>query len=101
MTRIGKLELRVPIDREGPFSTELFEFQRSGLVSALAEMRPGRVHPQGQGRRKNVRAPFSASTVSRINKSLDGLLRRFAQRRLDEAYPYRSSMRYEKVRPTG
>ena len=93
VTRIGKLELRVPRDREGRFSTELFDrFQRSekALVSALAEM-----YVQGVSTRK-VKAvteelcghTFSASTVSRINKSLDGLLRRFAQRRLDEAYPY-------------
>ena len=41
VTRVGKLELRVPRDREGRFSTELFDrFQRSekALVSALAEM---------------------------------------------------------------
>ena len=45
---------------------------------------------------------FSASTVSRINKSLDGLLRRFAHRRLDEAYPYLIlDARYEKVRLDG
>jgi hypothetical protein len=39
--RVGKLELRVPQDREGRFSTELFErYQRSerALVAALAEM---------------------------------------------------------------
>ena len=41
---------------------------------------------------------FSASTVSRINKSLDALLRRFAQRRLEESYPYLIlDARYEKV----
>jgi len=41
ITRIGKIELRVPRDRHGRFSTALFErFQRSekALVSALAEM---------------------------------------------------------------
>ena len=41
VTRVGKLELRVPRDRDGRFSTELFErYQRSekALVSALAEM---------------------------------------------------------------
>ena len=107
VTRIGKLELRVPRDREGRFSTELFDrFQRSekALVSALAEM-----YVQGVSTRK-VKAvteelcghTFSASTVSRINKSLDGLLRRFAQRRLDEAYPYLIlDARYEKVRLDG
>ena len=41
VTRIGKLELRVPRDRDGRYSTELFaRYQRSekALVSALAEM---------------------------------------------------------------
>jgi len=41
VTRVGKLELRVPQDRDGHFSTELFErYQRSeqALVSTLAEM---------------------------------------------------------------
>ena len=105
--RIGKLELRVPRDREGRFSTALFaRYQRSekALVSALAEM-----YVQGVSTRK-VKAiteelcghTFSASTVSRINKSLDALLRRFAQRRLDEAYPYVIlDARYEKVRLDG
>ena len=93
VTRIGKLELRVPRDRDGRFSTELFaRYQRSekALVSALAEM-----YVQGVSTRK-VKAiteelcgqTFSASTISRINASLDGMLRRFAERRLDEAYPY-------------
>src|SRR6185437_11760258 len=41
VTRVGTLELRVPQDRAGRFSTELFErYQRSekALVGALAEM---------------------------------------------------------------
>ena len=41
ITRVGPLELRVPQDRAGRFSTELFErYQRSekALVGALAEM---------------------------------------------------------------
>jgi len=107
VTRIGKLELRIPRDREGRFSTELFErYQRSekALVSALAEM-----YIQGVSTRK-VKAiteelcghTFSASTISRINKSLDGTLKRFAERRLDEAYPYLIlDGRYEKVRVDG
>ena len=40
ITRAGKLELRIPQDRPGRFSTELFErYQRSerALVAALAE----------------------------------------------------------------
>ena len=107
VTRIGKLELRVPQDRQGRFSTEIFErYQRSekALVSALAEM-----YIQGVSTRK-VKAiseklcghAFSASTVSRINKSLDAKLREFADRRLDEPYPYLIlDARYEKVREGG
>jgi transposase-like protein len=41
ITRVGKLELRVPQNRAGRFSTELFErYQRSerALVATLAEM---------------------------------------------------------------
>jgi putative transposase len=40
-TRVGKLELRVPQDRQGRFRTEVFQrYQRSekALVGALAEM---------------------------------------------------------------
>ena len=86
VTRIGKLELRVPRDRAGRFSTELFaRYQRSekALVSALAEM-----YVQGVSTRK-VKAiteelcghTFSASTISRINTSLDAVLSCFAERR--------------------
>ena len=73
-------------------------------MSALAEM-----YVQGVSTRK-VKAiteelcghTFSASTVSRINTGLDELLRRFAQRRLEEAYPYVIlDARYEKVRLDG
>ena len=41
ITRVGTLELRVPQDRDGRFSTELFQrYQRSekALVDTLAEM---------------------------------------------------------------
>jgi putative transposase len=97
----------VPQDRDGRFSTEVFErYQRSekALVSALAEM-----YVQGVSTRK-VKAiteelcghSFSASTISRINKKLDGELKRFAERRLEEAYPYLIlDARYEKVREDG
>jgi transposase-like protein len=107
VTRIGKLELRVPRDRDGRFSTELFErYQRSekALVSALAEM-----YVQGVSTRK-VKVvteelcghAFSASTISQINKGLDAALARFANRPLEEAYPYLIlDARYEKVRIDG
>jgi len=45
---------------------------------------------------------FSASTVSRMNQSLDAELDKFARRRLEEAYPYLIlDARYEKVREDG
>ncbi len=107
ITRVGKLELRVPQDREGRFSTELFErYQRSekALVAALAEM-----YVQGVSTRK-VKAiteelcghAFSASAISAINKTLDENLRQFAERRVDEPYPYLIlDARYERVREGG
>ena len=52
ITRVGKLELKVPQDRNGRFSTEIFErYQRSekALVAALTEMYyPGRINPKSQ-----------------------------------------------------
>ncbi len=107
ITRIGKLELRVPRDRNGQFSTALFErYGRSekALVAALAEM-----YVQGVSTRK-VKAiteelcghSFSASAISTINKGLDEALARFAGRQLEEAYPYLIvDARYEKVRESG
>ena len=107
ITRVGKIELRVPRDRAGEFSTALFErFGRSekALVSALAEM-----YVQGVSTRK-VKAiteelcghRFSASAISAINKGLDESLTRFARRRLTEPYPYLIlDARYEKVREDG
>ena len=107
ITRVGKLELRVPQDRQGRFSTEVFErYQRSekALVSALAEM-----YVQGVSTRK-VKAiteelcghSFSASAVSGVVKRLDEQLSQFAQRRLEEAFAYVIlDARYEKVRESG
>jgi putative transposase len=107
VTRVGKLELRVPQDRQGRFRTEVFErYQRSekALVGALTEM-----YVQGVSTRK-VKAvteelcghEFSASTISRLNQNLDEELDKFAGRRLDEPYPYLIlDARYEKVREGG
>jgi putative transposase len=72
ITRVGKLELRVPQDRQGQFSTQVFErYQRSekALVSALAEM-----YIQGVSTRKVKQITeelcghsFSASSISAID----------------------------------
>ena len=107
ITRVGKLELRVPQDRAGRFSTELFErYQRSerALVATLAQM-----YVQGVSTRK-VKAiteelcghAFSASSISTINKRLDESLKAFAERPLVEHFPYLIlDARYEKVREAG
>jgi putative transposase len=107
ITRVGTLELRVPQDRQGRFSREVFaRYQRSekALVGALVEM-----YVQGVSTRK-VKAiseelcghEFSARTVSELNKKLDEELARFARRELEEEYPYIIlDARYEKVREAG
>ena len=107
ITRVGRIELRVPQDREGRFSTEVFErYQRAekALVSALLEM-----YVQGTSTRKVTAITeelcghdFSPSTISRINKGLDEQLTTFAQRPLEEDYPYLIlDARYERVREDG
>jgi putative transposase len=107
ITRVGTLELRVPQDRQGRFSTEIFSrYQRSekALVAALVEM-----YVQGVSTRK-VKAiseelcghEFSASTISELNVKLDGELERFARQTLEAEYPSLIvDARYEKVREDG
>jgi putative transposase len=107
ITRVGVLELRVPQDRAGHFSTELFgRYRRSekALVSALAEM-----YVQGVSTRK-VKAiteelcghSFSASTISEAAAKMDETLKAFFGRRLEEPYPYLIvDARYERVREGG
>ena len=107
ITRAGTLELRVPQDRQGRFSTEIFSrYQRSekALVAALIEM-----YVQGVSTRK-IKAvsedlcghEFSASTISELNATLDEDLEKFARQRLEGEYPYLIlDARYEKVREDG
>ncbi|MGA7614025.1 MAG: IS256 family transposase [Thermoanaerobaculia bacterium] len=107
ITRVGKLELRIPQDRKGLFRTELFErYQRSekALFAALTEM-----YVQGVSTRK-VKAiteelcghSFSASSISEITKRLDQQLEAFAKRKLEEEYPYLiMDARYERIRENG
>jgi putative transposase len=107
MTRVGPIELRVPQDRQGRFRTDVFErYQRSekALVAAMLEM-----YVQGVSTRKVKTITeklcgheFSSATISRIVGQLDAELEKFAQRRLDEPYPYLIlDARYEKVREDG
>ncbi len=107
VTRVGKLTLRVPQDRQGRFRSEVFErYQRSekALVVALTEM-----YIQGVSTRKVKEITeelcgheFSAATISRMTESLDTDLEKFARRRLVDEYAYLIlDARYEKVREEG
>ena len=106
-TRVGKLELLVPKDREGQFQTELFErYQRSekALVLSMLEM-----YISGVSTRK-VSAitetlcglEVSRSQVSALAEKLDLELSAWRSRGLEKAYPYLViDARYERVRRAG
>lgn len=107
VTRVGPIVLRVPQDRSGQFSTQVFEqYQRSekALVAALAQM-----YVQGVSTRKVAAITeelcgheFSASSLSEITRRLDEQLRQFTQRTLESEYPYVIlDARYERVREEG
>ena len=107
-TRVGTLELHVPQDREGTFSTELFaRYQRTeqALVVTLMEM-----YVQGVSTRKVTAiteqlcgTSFSKSQVSALAGRLDEHLAAWRERPLTAAsYPYLSiDARYEHVRVDG
>lgn len=107
ITRVGMIELRIPQDRKGLFSTEVFErYQRSekALVTSLMEM-----YVNGVSTRKVRKITeelcgysFSAGTVSNLNKKLDKQLNAFANRPLEEEYPYLIlDANYKKIRENG
>lgn len=107
-TRVGTLDLLVPQDRDGSFSTDLFgRYQRSeqALVLTLMEM-----YLQGVSTRKVATITeqlcgtrFSKSQVSSLTVQLDTRLRAWRERPLSAAaYPYLTvDARYEKVRQGG
>ncbi len=104
-TRVGTLNLAVPQDREGTFSTRLFaRYQRNekALVLALMEM-----YVEGVSTRKVkditealCGTSFSKSLVSSLAGSLDAELSAWRSRPLRaKAYPYLFvDARYEKAR---
>jgi putative transposase len=107
-TRVGTLNLLVPQDREGTFSTRLFaRYQRNkkALVLALMQM-----YLEGVSTRKvkNITeelcgTSFSKSLVSSLAGRLDAELAVWRNRPLEaEGYPYLFvDARYEKVRVDG
>jgi putative transposase len=108
-TRVGTLNLLVPQDREGSFSTPLFSrYQRyeKALVLALMEM-----YVEGVSTRKVkevteelCKISFSKSLVSELAGSLDAELEAWRKRRLygeGLPLPVLVDARYEKVRVDG
>jgi putative transposase len=107
-TRVGTLNLLVPQEREGTFSSRLFSrYQRNekALVLALMEM-----YVEGVSTRKVkditeelCGTSFSKSLISSLAGKLDSELEGWRARRLEaEAYPYLFvDARYEKVRTGG
>ena len=103
ITRVGKLELRVPQDRNGRFSTEVFERyrQREGLGGGVnRDVCPGGITRKVKAISEELCGHrFSASAISGFNKKLDEELGRFARRELECEYPYLIvDARYEKLR---
>ena len=92
-TRVGRIELSVPQDREGRFRSELFSrFQRSekALILALQE-----AYLQGVSTRKVTKiteqlcgTSFSKSHISQLCQDLDEGINAWRERSLDQAYPY-------------
>jgi putative transposase len=107
-TRVGTLNLLVPQDREGTFSTRLFSrYQRNEKALCLALME---MYVEGISTRKVKEVTealcgtsFSKSLVSQLAGSLDSELSAWRARRLEaKAYPYLFvDARYEKVRVDG
>ena len=107
-TRVGTLNLLVPQDREGTFSTRLFSrYQRNEKALCLALME---MYVEGVSTRKVKEVTeelcgtsFSKSLVSQLAGSLDSELSAWRDRRVEaEAYPYVFvDARYEKVRVDG
>ena len=103
-TRVGKVVLLVPRDREGRFQTELFgRYQRSekAFVLALMEM-----YVQGVSTRKVKKiterlcgVDVSRSQVSELAKGLDEQVQAWRGRPIERDYPYLMvDALYEKVR---
>jgi len=91
-TRVGTLNLLIPQDREGNFSTKLFDrYQRSekALVLALMEMYIKGISTQ---KVKDITeelcsTSFSSSTVSNLSSKLDSQIKAWKARPLKEEYP--------------
>jgi transposase-like protein len=106
-TRVGRIELLVPQDRDGQFRTELFgRYQRNekALVLALQES-----YIQGVSTRRVKKITeqlcgtgFSKSLVSQLCQELDVDIEAWRNRGLTKRYPYLIiDARYEYIRDNG
>ncbi len=106
-TRVGDLELLIPRDREGTFSTSLFDcFQRSEKALALSMME---MYVRGVSTRKVAAITetlcgraFSSQQVSKLSRGLDERITEWRNRPIEGEHPYIVvDARYEKVRRGG
>jgi len=104
---VGDLELLIPQDRDGTFSTSLFEcFQRSEKELALSLME---MYVQGVSTSKVAAVTetlcgrsFSSQQVSKLAKGLDEKVAEWRNRPIEGDHPYIIvDARYEKVRRGG
>lgn len=106
-TRVGPIELEVIRDRDGIFSTELFNrYQRSeqAFVLSMVEM-----YIQGVSTRRVKKitetlcgTSISKSTVSSLAQGIDENISRWRNRELTGSYPYLVvDARYEDIRKEG
>ena len=92
-TRVGRIELSVPQDREGRFHSGLFaRFQRSEKALILALQG---AYLQGVSTRKVTKitealcgTSFSKSQISELCQELDADINAWRERHLEQAYPY-------------
>ena len=107
VTRVGTVTLAVCRDRDGEFSTDIFQrYQRSeqALITAMLEM-----YIQGVSTRKVKKVveelagkSVSKSLVSKLIQQLNPEIEDWRNRQLTESYPYLlMDARYEKVRVNG
>lgn len=90
-TRIGTIELAVPRHRNAPFKTLVFQnYQRSeaALVTTMAEMVVAGVSTAKVSRvmEEICGKSFSKQTVSEACKELDGIVKEFSTRRIEQDY---------------
>ena len=92
-TRVGSLTLEVPRDRDGTFQTDLFQrYQRSekALVTTMMQMV---IEGVSTRRVKDITTElcgreFSRQTVSNLTEKLGEQIEAWAERPLDEEYPF-------------